>query len=162
MYKRNGFSLVEVIMAGVILFVLCVVGAVVIRGCGAQLSDNLIVNPFHFSTAKIQVLATYFASNETRNIYRVYATVIEDSDGSVCGTGEGLIECPRETFEIGDSFIDGNYRTADHFGELRSSAQTGRVFEVNLRGERSGISGTTGTFREIHSITEVFGSGEAE
>lgn len=158
MHKRNGFTLVEVIIMSVIIFVLCVVGIWGIRGCGAQLSDNLIVNPLHSSIAKIKVLATYFASNETRNIYRVYATVIEDSDGNVCGTGEGLIECPRETFEIGDSFIDGNYRTADHFGELRSSAQTGRVFEVNLRGERSGVSGSMGTFREIHSITE----GEAE
>lgn len=140
--SKCGFT--ELIVVVVILGVLVGGGCLACRGCGAQLSDNLIVNPFHSSTAKIQVLTTYFASNELGNIYRVYANVVEDTDG---GSGP-------ETFEIEDSFIDGNYRTADIFGELRSQEQTGRIFEVELRGERSGISGA-GSFRQIHGAVEV-------
>lgn len=140
---RKGFTLLVVIILALVI----IGGTWVLRGCGAQLGDNLIVNPLHSSSARIKVLTTYFASNETRNIYRVYATVIEDSDyATPCESGV----CPNETFEIEDSFIDGNYRTADIFGELKTSEQTGKIFAIEMRGERSGISGT-GSFRQIHS-----------
>ncbi len=108
------------------------------------MSDNLIVNPLHSSTATFKVLTTYFASNEFGNIYRVYGNVIADTDG---GSGP-------EAFEIEDSFIDGNYRTADIFGELRTHAGTTQLFEIELRGERSGISGT-GSFRQIHRAVAI-------
>lgn len=150
MCKRNGFTLVELVIIMAVLGLLSVGGCWVFRGAAAQVSDNLIVNPFHSSTAKIQVLTTYFGSNGSGNIYRVYAKVVADSDAGACIEEE----CPHETFEIEDSFIDGNYRTADIFGELKSSEQTKRVFEVELRGERSGVSGT-GSFRQIHSAVEV-------
>jgi len=154
--KREGFTLVEVIVGVIVIVFVTVLAGWVFRGCGAQATDNLIVNPLHSSTAKIQVLTTYFASNPDKNIYRVYGKVVEDTDAITCGTGEEhtLIECPQETFEIEDSFIDGNYRTADLFGELRTAEQTERIFEINLRGERSGVSGT-GSFRQIHSVTPI-------
>lgn len=160
MRKNNGFTLITVVGAVIVFSVVVISFGWLIRGCGAVVNDNLIVNPLHSSTAKIQVLTGYFASNELGNIYRIYAKVVEDTDAGVCETGKehSFIKCPHETFEIEDSFIDGNYRTADLFGELKSSEQTGKVFEIEMRGERSGISGT-GKFRQIHSVTTV---GESE
>lgn len=148
--KRRAFTVGNLVVAIVPLLIIFVLANWIARGCSSQLSDNIIVNPLHFSTAKIQVLTTYFASNELGNVYRVYASVVWDSDAF----GRDGEEPPRETFEIEDSFIDGNYRTADLFGELRTAEQTGKIFEIELRGERSGISGT-GSFRQIHSVTVV-------
>jgi len=107
-----------IIVIGVLCGGLVLVGGKwLYTGCQAKMGDNLIVNPIHSSSAKIQVLTTYFGSG-AKNIYRVYANVIEDSDG----------RSGHETFEIGDSFIDGNYRTADIFGELRSNEKSGQIF----------------------------------
>ena len=138
-------KLIVIGLIGAVGCVLLLGGKWLYAGCQAKMRDNLIVNPLHSSSAKIQVLTTYFASNSARNIYRVYANVVEDSDG---GSG-------HETFEIEDSFIDGNYRTADIFGELRSNEKSGRIFEVRLRGERSGVvgGGGKGSFRQIHGAT---------
>lgn len=156
MCRNKGFTLIHAVVIVVIALSMVIGGSWLVHGCGAVVNDNIIVNPFHSSTAKIQVLTTYvFGLGETSKRYRVYATVMEDSDyATPCESGV----CPNETFEIEDSFIDGNYRTADLFGELRSSEQTGKVFEIEMRGERSGISGT-GKFRQIHSVTMV---GESE
>lgn len=152
--KRNAVTLIEVILVVVILGFLLGGATCVLRGTAAQLSDNLIVNPYHNSTAKIKVLTTYFGtrgnSNISRNIYRVYAQVIWDSDVS---PSEPLLDNPPcETFEVNDSFLDGNYRSSDIFGELK--ANEGSVFDVKLQGERSGISGQ-GTYRSITSATMV-------
>lgn len=157
---RRGFTLIELIIVlfivGIVLTVLFIGASWLFSGCTAQMSDNLIVNPLHTSHATIKVRTTYAIGSELGNIYRVYGEVMEDSDGEPCETGEEhtLIECPSETFEISDSFIDGNYRSADLFGELRSHEQTGDMFRVELRGERSGVAGG-GSFRQIRSVSRV-------
>jgi len=148
--KRKGITLIELVIAIVIIVIFGCILVGSLRGCGAQVSDNILVNPLHSSTAKIQVLTTYFASNEHGNIYRVYAKVVHDTDGR----GDEAYVLPRETFEIEDSFIDGFYRTADIFGELKTYEGTDKLFEITLRGERSGISGR-GSFRQIHGMTAI-------
>jgi len=85
-----------------------VIGFAVFKG-----NQNFIVNSSLFSSAKIQVLTTYFIGNT----YRVYATVIEDSNDGSC-TLDGI--CPNEIFEISNSFIEEDYRSADLLGKLRS------------------------------------------
>lgn len=146
--RKRGFTLIELIIVFVVILVggsiLVIGGCWAIRGCTGQLSDNLIVNPYHSSTAQIKVLGAYFGSTDAGNLYRVVGGLVQDSDG---GTG-------TETFEVSDSFIDGNFRTADLFGELLLAVGTEQVFQMELRGERSGISGG-GSFRQIHSITRV-------
>lgn len=145
--SRRGFTLVELIVVLAIVGIVLTAGSWVLSGCGAQLGDNLIVNPFHTSTAQITVKGTYFGATEIGNLYRVVGNVIRDSDGEVIGSG-------TETFEVSDSFIDGNYRTADLFAELHIAVGTSQVFEIELRGERSGISGG-GSFRQIRSVTAI-------
>lgn len=157
--SRKGFTIVEliiVIVIGAILLTIVVGGGSwLFSGCSAQVGDNLIVNSFHNSTAQITVRGTYFGATEVGNLYRVVATVIKDSDyATPCESGV----CPTETFEVSDSFIDGNFRTADLFGELHIAVGTLQVFEIELRGERSGVSGG-GSFRQIRSVTAI---GESE
>lgn len=148
---RRAFALAKLVLLVVVACVLFIGGSVLARGCGARLSEDIIVNPLHSSTAQIKVIGTYFGSTETRNIYRVYGTVLQDSDyATPCESGV----CPNETFEIEDSFIDGNYRTADLFGMLTAAVGTEKTFQVKMRGERSGIAGT-GSFRMIHLVAET-------
>ena len=146
--SRRGFSLIELlavfVITSIVLTILIGGGSWLLQGCGAQVGDNLIVNPFHTSTAQITVGGTYFGATDAGNLYRVVGNLVQDSDG---GSG-------AETFEISDSFIDGNYRSADLFAELHIAVGTAQVFEVELRGERSGISGG-GSFRQIRSVTQI-------
>lgn len=146
--RRKGLTLIELIIAAVIgivaLTVLVGGGSWLFSGCRAQVSDNMVINPLHTSTAQITVRGTYFGATDGGNLYRVVGNVVQDSDG---GSG-------TETFEVSDSFIDGNYRTADQFAELHVAAGTPQVFEIELRGERSGVSGG-GSFRQIRSVTAI-------
>ncbi len=153
MYKqmtRKGFTAIELVVAVAVLAICLTViiggGSWLLSGCGSQLGDNLIVNPFHSSTAQIMVRGTYFGHTDTGNLYRVVGNVVQDSDG---GSG-------TETFEVSDGFIDGNFRTADLFAELLIAEGTSQVFEIEMRGERSGISGG-GSFRQIRSVTAIIG-----
>lgn len=154
MMTRKGFTLIELLIVLVIgavaLYVLIGGGSWLLSGCGAQMDDTWVVNPLHTSTVQIRVATTYFGVGELANTYRVYAFVLHDTDEF----GRDGEEPPRETFEISDSFIDGNYRTADLFGELRVAQGTSQMFEIETRGDRSGIA-AGGSFRQIRSVVAM-------
>jgi len=142
--KRNAFTLIELIIAVVVLLV---VGGVLLKGCawitaGGSGQGSLIVNPYHNSTAKIQVIRSYAigaADEISGNVYRIYAKVLEDSDGNVGN---------EETFEVRDSWLDGNMSSADLFGKMVDNG----IFNVKCRGERSGVASA---FRGITGVETV-------
>lgn len=142
--RRRGFTLVELVV-GIAILLLIISLALsscgwIAGGCsGGQ--GSLLVNPWHDSQAKIQVIRSYAMSatdEVSGNVYRIFAKVLEDSDGN---TGE-------ETFEVRDSYLDGNMMSADLFGKLVDNG----IFIVDCRGERSGVRSS---FRGITAVEKV-------
>lgn len=143
--SRRGFTLIELIIVVVILFILGGAllsgGSCIMGGCSTTDQGSLLVNPYHNSTVVFKVLKSYSMASPDGlgNIYRVFAQIIQDSDGNAGG---------EETFEIRDSWLDGNMMSADLFGRLQDQ----HIYEVKCRGERSGVMSS---FRGIVSLEHV-------
>jgi hypothetical protein len=119
---RKGFAVVELIVVAVILLVLAVaIGPVVLNGCAGGGHGY-----YAERTATIEVVRLYAVpGRDGGTSYRCYAKVLGTDD-------EGL---PAETtFEITDSFLKGQYMSADLFGRLREGGRYDVVFYGARRG----------------------------
>ena len=148
--RNRAFTLIELIVVVAVLAMVAIGGTALFRGCLGVGSGqgSLIVNPYHASTAIIKVVKSYSmtsADEVSGNIYRVFCEVEQDSDGNA---GE-------ETMEIRDSWLDGNFMSADLFGKLVD----GEMYKVTCRGERSGI---TSSFRGITSVEKYNAEASAD
>ncbi len=145
MRRRKAFTVIELIICvGLVLFVGAVItgGVLAYKYFSGTSSEVRFVNPLHAAEVTIKPLVGYFARDEGVSTYRVYARVVKDSDNDL------LSPDFCETFEISDSLLDNNYRSADIFGSML--ANLNEPFEITTRGERSGIAGG-GSFRQITS-----------
>lgn len=122
--RSKGFTLVEALVIMLILVVLALIGGTAFGGCPGPGSY------FTERTATIEVIRLYAvpsAPNGHSTSYRCYAKVLETDDEKL----------PTETtFEITDSFVKGQYMSADLFGRLREGGR----FEIVFYGVRRGFA----------------------
>lgn len=118
---RKGFTLVELLVVAAILLVLIVaVCPFAFSGCAGGGHGY-----YAERTATIEVVRLYAVPGKNGTSYRCYAKVLGTDD-------EGL---PAETtFEITDSFLKGQYMSADLFGKLREGGRYDIVFYGVRRG----------------------------
>lgn len=122
MKKRSAFTLIELLVVFAILGILLVIfGRLTCSGFGA----------FEKSTDVITVNDKYPLSSESGTSYRIETTTTEGD----------------EVFEISDSFLDGQFLSADLYAKLKRDHQ----YAVRCRGYRSG---RWSSFRVIVEIIE--------
>lgn len=124
MNHKRAVTLIEIIVVLAILAVLAaVVGGGIIGGCKAGGIGNLMAE----RTAVIRVDDKYPLRGKSGTTYRIDATVLE-------GTEDPSID-HETTFEISDSLLKRQIRSADLFRKLKK----GRVYRVTYYGIRSGF-----------------------
>lgn len=140
--KRKAFTLTELILVVLILITVtsfALTGASCLMSGGSD-QGSLLVNPLHKSTVLIRVVKSYVAIKEGTHVFRIFAQVLEDSDGDFNLEGE--------SFQITDSWMDGEKKSADIFGRMQDK----HTYRVQCRGERSG---TISSFRAIVSAEHI-------
>jgi prepilin-type N-terminal cleavage/methylation domain-containing protein len=116
---RKGFTLIELLVVVSILIILALLSFGGCRGCTAK------GNYYTERTATIEVVRLYAVPGRDGTSYRCYAKVLGTNDD----------ELPAETtFEITDSFLKGQYMSADLFGRLREGGRYDIVFYGVRRG----------------------------
>jgi prepilin-type N-terminal cleavage/methylation domain-containing protein len=118
---RKGFTLIELFVVALIILILVVaVCPFVFSGCAGSGYGY-----YAERTATIEVIRLYAVPGQNGTSYRCYAKILETDDG----------ELPAETtFEITDSFLKGQYMSADLFGRLREGGRYDVVFYGVRRG----------------------------
>jgi len=121
--RKNAFTLIELLVVMAILAILvAIVGGGIIGGCQGGGIGNMMSE----RTATIRIDDKYPLRGESGTIYRIDATVLE-------GAEDASLE--RETtFEISDSLLKRQLRSADLFRKLKK----GQVYVVTYYGVRSG------------------------
>jgi len=122
--NRKAFTLIELLVVLFILGIVAAIGISVICGGVAGLASG---GYFEERAATIEVIRLYPIASESGTSYRCYAKVLSNPSGD-----ENLGE--ETTFEITDSFMKGQLKSADLCGKLRE----GEVFEVVYYGVRVG------------------------
>lgn len=121
---QGAFTLIELIVVLAILAILAaIVGGGIIGGCKAGGIGNLMSE----RTAVIRIDDKYPLRGESGTTYRIDATVLE-------GTEDPSID-HETTFEISDSLLKRQMRSADLFRKLKK----GQVYRVTYYGVRSGF-----------------------
>jgi len=124
MDRKHAFTLIELLVVLGILGILAVVAVVAIGGLGGMIFGGS--GYMEERTATIEPIRLYTVPTENGTSYRCYAKVLR-------GTDDESLEA-ETTFEITDTVLKGQYRSADLYGKLRE----GESFEITYYGVRIG------------------------
>lgn len=119
--SKNAFTIIE------LLVVMAIVGlliAITVGGIGGFIAGG--TGYLEERTATIEPIRLYIVPSESGTSYRCYAKVLR-------GTDDNSLEA-ETTFEITDTVLKGQYRSADLYGRLRE----GEAFEITYYGIRHG------------------------
>ncbi len=134
--RKHAFTLIELLVVVAILGILI---AVSIGGIGGLLSGG--TGYLEERMATIEPIRLYTVPSDTGTSYRCFAKVLraDPSDENLDA---------ETTFEITDSVLKGQYRSADLYGRLRE----GEAFEITYYGIRSGY---LSQFPKIISVSSL-------
>lgn len=120
--SRKAFTLIELLVVVAIMGILV---ATLVGGLGGLLAGG--TGYLEERTATIEVIRLYTVPSDTGTSYRVFAKVLQAPPDDESLEAE-------TTFEISDSVLKGQVRSADLYGKLREK----EIFTVVYYGIRSG------------------------